>query len=262
MAEKAILFDPTKCTACRGCQVACKQWNELEAVPTVNLGSYENPPDLSPNTYIKMRFKELEYDKSLEWLFTRRSCMHCTNAACVEVCPTGALSHHPLGFIDYNEDLCSGCGYCSQFCPFQVPRMSGSSITGIRKASKCLFCADRVTNNLIPACVKTCPPHALQFGDQDQMLLLGRQRVKELKAKYPDAYLYGEDELGGLHVMYVLPHKPTVHGLPADPRLPASTTVWQGILQPAGYVLAGLTVLGLGLNYLVARANVKSHGKG
>lgn len=260
MTEKAILFDTTKCMACRACQIACKQWNELEAVTTINRGSYENPPDLSPNTYIKMKFTELESNRKVDWVFTRRACMHCTTAACVKVCPTGALSYHPLGFVDYNEDICSGCGYCSQFCPFDVPKMSGSAITGIRKASKCLFCADRVTNGLQPACTKTCPPGALKFGDRYELLMQGRQRVSEIKASYPEAYLYGEKEMGGTHVLYVLPYEPAVHGLPPDPKVPAAAVAWKDVLQPAGYVLAGLTVLGLGLNYLVARANnVRSH---
>ena len=53
---KAILYDATKCTACRACQVACKQWNELEAEETTNRGTYENPPDLSPQTWLKIKF--------------------------------------------------------------------------------------------------------------------------------------------------------------------------------------------------------------
>jgi formate dehydrogenase iron-sulfur subunit len=55
---KAILFDSTKCTACRACQVACKQWNNLEAEETTNTGTIENPPDLSPRTWLKMKFNE------------------------------------------------------------------------------------------------------------------------------------------------------------------------------------------------------------
>ena len=79
MAEKAILYDPTKCTACRGCQVACKQWNEHdEEIPTVengvqsrNWGSYENPPDLSYRTWLKMEFREVERMGKINWLFSK-----------------------------------------------------------------------------------------------------------------------------------------------------------------------------------------------
>src|SRR4030042_6223156 len=110
MAEKAILYDSSKCTACRGCQVACKQWWGLEGETTTNRGTYENPPDLSPDTWVKIRFNEVPRNGSIDWVFTRRACMHCTEAACVKVCPTGALYHHPLGFVAYNKDICSGCG--------------------------------------------------------------------------------------------------------------------------------------------------------
>lgn len=258
MAEKAILFDTTKCMACRACQVACKQWNELEGEPTTNRGTYENPPNLSPSTWIKMRFNEVPRANGIDWVFTRSSCMHCTDAACVKVCPTDALYRHADGFVAYNEDLCSGCGYCVEFCPFKVPHSEGSSLTGIRKMKKCLFCIDRVTNGLDPACVKTCPPGALAFGTRDDMVIAGKQRMKQVQATYPEAYLYGEKELGGLHVLYVLSYPPEVHGLPAKPEVPLSARVWKDALQPLGWGLVALTAAGLTLNYIVARATVNA----
>jgi len=257
MAEKAILYDSSKCTACRGCQVACKQWWGLEGEKTTNRGTYENPPDLSADTWVKIKFNEISNGNGgVEWLFTRRSCMHCTAAACVKVCPTKALYYSPMGFVAYNKDLCSGCGYCVEFCPFDVPRAKGNDIIGIRKIDKCLFCDDRISNGLEPSCVKACPTDALTFGDRDELVAHGQKRVQGLKAMYPDAYLYGEKELGGLHVMYVLLYSPQVHGLPAQPDIPVASIAWKDILKPVGYAAAGLTVVGLGLNYLVARANV------
>ena len=266
MAEKAIMFDATRCTACRGCQVACKQWNENdEFIPTVengvksvNRGSYENPPDLSPTTWLKMEFREYETNSKIRWLFTRRACMHCTDAGCVRVCPNGTLYHHELGFVAYNKDICTGCGYCVDACPFDVPRLTGTLAAVGTKMDKCSFCTtpglDRIAEGWEPACVKTCPPSALEYGDRDKLVAEGRKRVATLKAKgYSNAYLYGDKELGGLHKIYVLDDSPEVYGLTVDPQISAATVAWQSVLQPVGWAVGGLTILGLGLNYLVAR---------
>jgi len=252
---KAILYDATKCTACRACQVACKQWNELPAEVTINRGTYENPPDLSPHTWIKIKFIELEKEGKLDWLFARQACMHCTNAACVEVCPTGALSYNELGFVQYEKDKCCGCGYCAEFCPFGVPRLESGKITGVGVMDKCIFCIDRVTNGLEPACVKTCPTGALTFGDRDDLAAEGRARVEALKADgFSNAYLYGDEELGGLHVLYVLADRPSVYGLPEEPEFPVLASVRDNIFRPLAWMTWGVVAAGLALNVVVARA--------
>ncbi len=261
MVDKAILYDATRCTACRGCQVACKQWNENdegEGEKTVNRGSYENPADLSPKTWLKMTFTEVEKDGKIKWLFNRRSCMHCTDAACVRVCPNGTLYHNQYGTVSYNKDTCTGCGYCVEACPFDVPRLTKNVITGIAKMDKCSFCTtpglDRIAEGWEPACVKTCPPEALVFGDRDRLVAEGKNRVTALRTKgFNNAYLYGDKELNGLHIMYVLDEDPTSYGLPAKPQVPPATIAWKSVLQPIGWAVGALTILGLGLNYIIAR---------
>lgn len=266
MAAKAILFDATKCTACRGCQVACKSWNELEAVKTTCQGTTESPADLSTQTWLKMEFREVGNNGDLRWLFTRRSCMHCTEAGCVKVCPTGALFYHNDGFVSYDKNKCSGCGYCSQFCPFNVPRLNTNRVTGKGVMDKCTACTtgglDRIDNGFQPACVKTCPTGALTFGDRQELVANGRAKVQQLVVQgHTNAYLYGENEVGGTHVLYVLDDAPSVYGIVENPEVPVAATAWQDILKPIGYAAAGLAALGLLMNVMVARINLRRKEK-
>lgn len=79
MSEKAIYFDSSKCTACKGCQVACKCWNDLPSPTGTNentfTGTYQNPADLNGDTRLIMTFAEHEGgSKGVKWAFGRRAC--------------------------------------------------------------------------------------------------------------------------------------------------------------------------------------------
>lgn len=253
-----MLYDSSKCTGCRGCQVACKQWNDLPGERTKNWGSYENPRDLSPTTYSRVKFVEAGPADSPKLLYLNQGCMHCTDAACVKVCPTGALSHHPSGAVTFDRQKCNGCGYCTQFCAFKIPRLNGDIVTGAGKSSKCDLCEDRITNGLAPACVKTCPTGALGFAPRDELVARGRQRVEFLKAgSEPRANLYGDTLLAGLHRMYVLTEPPELYGLPTDPKTPALAGIWQEFVQPAAEASFLVGILGTALAFIIARRNIR-----
>jgi formate dehydrogenase beta subunit len=258
MNKMAILYDSSKCTACRGCQVACKQWNDLAAETTFNAGSYENPPDLSASTWTRITFTELEKGDRVEWLFLKRGCMHCTEAACVQVCPTNALKHHSNGMVTVERDLCNGCGYCTQFCPFHIPRLDGSLLTGAGKSYKCNMCQERTTNGDLPACVKTCPPGALSYGEREGLIAKAAARVDFLKAHgHPQANLYGANLLGGLGRMYILLEAPAAYGLPESPQSPMLAKVWQGVVQPLAIASFGASALAVMAAFFIARRNTR-----
>ncbi len=240
--EKAILYDSSKCTACRGCQVACKSWNEHEAEETTNRGSYENPKELSPETWVKMRFIETERNGKFAWLFARRACMHCTDASCAIVCPTGAILKTDEGFVHIDQEWCIGCGNCVQACPFDIPHKDHKH-TGT--AMKCTGCTSTGLNRqdagMAPACVTTCPTGALKFGDRDELIEEANQRIADLKGKgKSNATLYGKNELGGLHSVYILDDTPEVYGLPESPQVASSTVIqkWLTGIATAGVIAA------------------------
>lgn len=251
----AMLFDSTKCTACKGCQIACKQWNVLYSPLGKNEipfpGSYQSPLDLNGSTRLIMTFDEKETKddvRPVEWAFGRRSCYHCTDAGCVAICPSGALHYEPNGVVGVDKDKCIGCMYCQNACPFDVPRYYG----GKAIIDKCDMCYSRLDNGIEPACVKTCQPGALMFGPRDEMIKKGKERVEFAKKRgYDKAELYGEHEMGGLHILTVAKYGHEAHGLPTDPQIPTSVCLGN-LTKPAVALASGLTFAGLAVSFIAA----------
>ncbi len=244
--EIAKLIDTTKCTACRGCQVACKQWNELPGLKTKNRGSYQNPEGLQWNTWTLIRFQEYEgKNGDFKWLFRKDGCMHCTDAACVKVCPSGALYYTDYGTVALDSKKCIGCKECTISCPFSVPKYNHAT----DKVYKCDLCVGRIHLGQQPACVKSCPTGALSVGAKDRMIKTAYARVKELGG---DVNVYGDKFVGGTHVMYVLAEKPSVYEeLPENPTVPASIILWKDILKPLSLIAAGGVLAGSFLHYII-----------
>ena len=243
--DMAMLIDVTKCVGCWWCYAACKEYNGL---PETIMPDPADPPPLSPSVWTTLKTVRVDG----EWHSRKEACNHCTDAACVEVCPTGALSHNELGFVQFDKDKCSGCGYCSQFCPFNVPQMEGNRVTGLSFMNKCTFCQDRVTDGEQTACSAACTTGAIKFGKRGELVSEGKERVSSLSGTNQKAVFYGENEAGGLHVMYVLDDSPEVYGLPDVPAVPASTSI-RNIFSWLGVGLTAAVLAGFGLNYLVAR---------
>ncbi len=199
---KAILVNTYLCLHCNACTVECVRNNDL---PVGHQVKWTQVDRVEQGVYPAVR----QY-------FIKSACNHCTEASCMNACPTGAITKPDGAHTVVNQDWCIGCGYCVEACPFHVPSFGepkGSS-------QKCSFCYGTHAADEPVACVKACPYFALSWGERQQMLDLGHKEVQRLQQRgYAMATLYGEHELGGLHVLYVLQDRPAVYGLPENPRV-------------------------------------------
>jgi formate dehydrogenase iron-sulfur subunit len=255
--EVTKLIDISKCIGCKACQVACMEWNDLRDAVGKNVGVYDNPTDLSDQSWTVMRFSEVEVQTGkLEWLIRKDGCMHCTDPGCLKACPApGAIIQYGNGIVDFHEENCIGCGYCIMGCPFNIPRLSQKD----NKAYKCTLCSDRVAVGLEPACVKTCPTGAITFGSKEGMVHSAADRIADLKERgYQKAGLYNPPGVGGTHVMYVLQHadQPELYrGLPKDPAISPEVLLWKGISKTVMNMGLGAAVLAGIFHYVTQGPN-------
>jgi formate dehydrogenase iron-sulfur subunit len=175
-------------------------------------------------------------------------CKHCTHAACLDVCPTGALIRTEFGTVVVQDDVCNGCGYCVPACPYGVidKRPSDGGM------HKCTLCYDRLEVGLTPACAKACPTESIQFGDLDELRERAQSRVEALHAAgVPDARLYGHDPtdgVGGDGAFFLLLDEPEVYGLPPDPVVTTRdlASMWRHAALAATGLAAGIAGCFLG----------------
>jgi formate dehydrogenase iron-sulfur subunit len=251
----AKLIDTTKCIGCKACQVACMEWNDLRDEIGTNVGAYQNPHDLTDQSWTLMRFAEYENpDKGgdLEWLIRKDGCEHCADPGCLKACPApGAIVQYANGIVDFDQDYCIGCQYCVTGCPFNIPKFNAES----KKVYKCTLCSDRVSVGLEPACIKACPTGCLQFGSKEDMKAVAEKRAAQLRehTSYKNAGVYDPPGVGGTHVMYVLhdiDNPEAYGGLPKDPRVPWLVRLWKGPLKWLGNVAMAAGVIGMAAHYL------------
>ena len=246
--------DTSVCIGCKACEVACKEWNVLaEDGLSLSGMSYDNTVGLGASTWRHVAFIEQPAPQSdgaegVRWLMSSDVCKHCTEAACLDVCPTGALFRTEFGTVVVQDDVCNGCGYCIPACPFGV--IARSEQDG--QAHKCTMCYDRLGAGLEPACAKACPTDSIQFGPLDELRERAALRVQDLRAAGQDrAQLYLEDPddgIGGGGAFFLLLDEPEVYGLPPDPVVSTRDLpgMWRHVAIAAAGLAATAVALGLG----------------
>jgi formate dehydrogenase iron-sulfur subunit len=267
--------DTSICIGCKACEVACKEWN---AVPEDGISlsgmSYDNTVGLGASTWRHVAFIEQPAARApdpagefggvlgnvgvespgangaeaMRWLMSSDVCKHCTESACLDVCPTGALFRTEFGTVVVQDDVCNGCGYCIPACPFGV--IARREEDG--GAHKCTLCYDRLGAGMEPACAKACPTKSIQFGPLDELRERARLRVEALhQAGQDKAQLYLEDPadgIGGGGAFFLLLDQPEVYGLPPDPVVTTRDLpgMWRHVAIAAGGLAVTAVALGLG----------------
>ena len=199
----SFLVDTTLCTACRGCQVACKQWHDLPAEDTINRGTYQNPDDLSFDTYKLVRMKEEVIDGQMRWLFFPDQCRHCLEPPCQDTAgdESAIFTDGASGAVIYTANTKGlDAAEIKESCPYNIPREGPDGTI-----AKCDMCLDRVQNGLQPACVKTCPTGAMNFGSREEMLTLANRHLAKAKKTFPKAQLL---DPGDVRVIFLTSYEP------------------------------------------------------
>src|SRR4030042_257253 len=210
MADKSFFIDTTKCTACRGCQIACKQWNKNPGTKTVQTGSHQNPADLSASTFKLVRFSEIETGGEPKWYFFPDQCRHCMEPPCKSTAESAGSKaigkDEETGAVVFNPKVkvkAADFKSIKESCPYDIPRWDEKS----GAMAKCTMCFDRLKGGLTPACVKSCPTGAMSFGDRKTLLDMANKRLEEVKKRYKDALLADANDVRAIYLLVDDPKK-------------------------------------------------------
>ena len=197
-----VLFDSTLCIGCRTCEAACNKVNQLPepTKPFDDLSVLDETRRTDPTAYTVVN----RYDgasKGKGPIFRKIQCNHCLEPACASACFVRAFEKTPEGAVTYDASVCVGCRYCMIACPFYIPTYEYDEPLTPR-VMKCTMCHPRVVEGKLPGCVEACPNEALTFGKREDLLRLGRERIRRLPGRYVD-HIYGEHEMGGTNWLYL-----------------------------------------------------------
>lgn len=172
---KTVYIRPEYCIGCKHCEIACT----VEHSKTKNLyTSISEEPPPTPKIHVMHTFGIMAYPGK---------CMHCEPTPCIEVCPSGAITKDKeTDTILLNEEKCIGCGMSAIVCPFDAISFNPSWRVSIERevAQKCDNCYERITNNLMPACVEACKTGALVYGDINEIIKEERKIVAKTATQF------------------------------------------------------------------------------
>lgn len=152
MEQYGFYFDSERCTGCKTCELACKDYKDLGTdVNFRRIYEYAGGNWVEDNNGC--------WNQDVFTYYMSISCNHCDDPACAKVCPTGAMHKNADGFVIVDDEKCIGCRYCSMACPYDAPQFD------VKKGlmTKCDGCYSRVKDGEKPICVDACPLRALDL---------------------------------------------------------------------------------------------------
>jgi Fe-S-cluster-containing dehydrogenase component len=190
-----VLVDTTRCVGCRSCEFACAEANGLPE-PDDDDAVLEQTRQQTPSQWTIIN----SYDTDKGEVFVKKQCMHCNQPACGSACLTKAMLKTKEGPVVWREDKCMGCRFCMVSCPFDIPKFEYDKV--VPKIQKCIFCADRLKQGELPACVDACPEEAIVFGKRRELIDEAQTRIYSNPDKYVHQ-IYGEHDVGGTGWLYL-----------------------------------------------------------